>query len=84
MKYSVDRIENDKIIVQNLETLQMEEISKDKIPFSVRDGDILKLEKNTNQLDQAENSRKTKQTKTDFKQLKSVFYRFNIFGWSSK
>ena len=41
MKYSVDRIENDKIIVQNLETLQMEEISKDKIPFSVRDGVFL-------------------------------------------
>ena len=60
MKYSVDRIENDKIIVQNLETLQMEEISKDKIPFSVRDGDILKLENNTYQLDEAEKEKRKK------------------------
>lgn len=63
MKYSVDRIENDKIIVQNLETLQMEEISKDKIPFSVRDGDILKLENNTYQLDEAEKRKKRIQEK---------------------
>ena len=72
MKYSVDRIENDKIIVQNLETLQMEEISKDKIPFSVRDGDILKLENNTYQLDEAEQEKRKKRIQEKLNKLKQI------------
>lgn len=72
MKYSVDRIENDKNIVQNLETLQMEEISKDKIPFSVRDGDILKLENNTYQLDEAEKEKRKKRIQEKLNKLKQI------------
>ena len=68
MKYSVDRIENDKIIVQNLETLQME----DKIPFSVRDGDILKLENNTYQLDEAEKEKRKKRIQEKLNKLKQI------------
>lgn len=72
MKYSIDRIENDKIIVQNLETLQMEEISKDKIPLSVRDGDILKLENNTYQLDETEKEKRKKRIQEKLNKLKQI------------
>ena len=79
MKYSVDRIENDKIIVQNLETLQMEEISKDKIPLSVRDGDILKLENNTYQLDEAEKEKRKKRIQEKLNKLKQISNNWNLF-----
>lgn len=72
MKYSVDRVENDKIIVQNLETLQMEEILKDKIPFSVQDGDILKLENNTYQLDKDEKEKRKKRIQEKLNKLKQI------------
>ena len=79
MKYSVDRVENDKIIVQNLETLQMEEISKDKIPFSVQDGDILKLENNTYQLDKDEKEKRKKRIQEKLNKLKQISNNWNLF-----
>lgn len=41
MRYTVDRIENNVVILENRETLEMMEVPKDKIPFSVHDGSIL-------------------------------------------
>lgn len=72
MKYSVDRIENDKIIVQNLETLQMEEIAKEKIPFSIQEGDIIKLENNTYQLDEEEKEIRKKRIQEKLNKLKQI------------
>ena len=38
MKYSVDRIENKIVILQNLDTKEIKEV---KLPFIVKEGDIL-------------------------------------------
>jgi hypothetical protein len=46
MKYSVDRVENDKIILENLETKVIKVINKNDINFNVSDGDILLYENN--------------------------------------
>jgi hypothetical protein len=46
MKYSVDRVENDKIILENLETKVIKVINKNDISFNVSDGDILLYENN--------------------------------------
>lgn len=72
MKYSVDRIENDKIVVQNLETLQMEEIAKEKIPFSIQESDIIKLENNTYQLDKEEKEIRKKRIQEKLNKLKQI------------
>ena len=41
MNYSVDRIENDIIILQNLDTKEMKEINKKSLRYNVKEGDIL-------------------------------------------
>lgn len=46
MKYSVDRIEGNIIILQNLESKEMKEIDKDILDFEVNDGDIIIYENN--------------------------------------
>ena len=41
MKYSVDRIEGNIIILQNLDTKEIKEVLKKDIGIRVKDGDIL-------------------------------------------
>ena len=38
MKYSVDKIEKDIIVLENLDTLEHKEV---KLPFKVKEGDII-------------------------------------------
>lgn len=42
-KYSVDRIEEDIIVLENIENKEIIEISKSELNFEVVDGNILKL-----------------------------------------
>lgn len=42
-KYSVDRIEEDIIVLENIENKEIIEISKSELDFDVVDGNILKL-----------------------------------------
>ena len=42
-KYSVDRIEEDIIVLENVENKEIIEISKSELDFEVVDGNILKL-----------------------------------------
>ena len=41
MKYAVDRIEDNLVIMENLETKEIIEIEKDKLPEDIKDGTIL-------------------------------------------
>ena len=41
MKYSVDRIENNIVVLQDLNTKEIKEINKKNINFKVCEGDIL-------------------------------------------
>lgn len=42
-KYSVDRIEEDIIVLENIENKEIIEINKSELDFEVVDGNILKL-----------------------------------------
>lgn len=42
-KYSVDRIEEDTIVLENIENKEIIEINKSELDFKVVDGNILKL-----------------------------------------
>lgn len=42
-KYSVDRIEEDIIVLENIDNKEIIEISKSELDFEVVDGNILKL-----------------------------------------
>lgn len=42
-KYSVDRIEEDIVVLENIENKEIIEISKSELDFDVVDGNILKL-----------------------------------------
>lgn len=42
-KYSVDRIEEDTIVLENIENNEIIEINKSELDFEVVDGNILKL-----------------------------------------
>lgn len=58
-KYSVDRIEEDIIVLENIENKEIIEIHKCELDFEVVDGNILKLVDGKFELDQkAEVSRK--------------------------
>ena len=58
-KYSVDRIEEDIIVLENIDNKEIIEINKSELDFEVVDGNILKLVDGKFELDQkAEVSRK--------------------------
>ena len=42
-KYSVDRIEEDTIVLENIENKEIIEINKSELDFEIVDGNILKL-----------------------------------------
>ena len=44
MKYAVDRVEDNIIILQDLNTKEIKEINKKELTFEVNDGDILSYE----------------------------------------
>ena len=51
-KYSVDRIEEDIIVLENIENKEIIEINKSELDFEVIDGNILKLVDGKFELDQ--------------------------------
>ena len=42
-KYSVDRIEEDTIVLENIENKEIIEINKSELDFEIVDGNVLKL-----------------------------------------
>ena len=52
MKYSVDRIINNIVVLENLDTKELLEIDIEKLPKNIKDGTILKLENNQYLLDE--------------------------------
>ena len=41
MKFSIDRIENEVVVVENIETKEIKEIHKNLLPSSIHEGTIL-------------------------------------------
>lgn len=51
IKYAVDRVENNIILLENLDTKEIKNIDKNIINFNISDGDILIYENNKYYLD---------------------------------
>ena len=69
MKFAVDRIENDIVICENLETKEKVSLSKNILP-KVRDGSILIYEKGKYVLDANSENERRKSIRDRFNRLK--------------
>lgn len=58
MKYSVDRIEGDIVVLDNVETTEIIQVNKNDLGFEVREGNILILVNGKFTLDMAEEVRR--------------------------
>ena len=70
MKYVVDRIENNIIILENLKDKSILEISKDKINFLIKDGDVLYYDNNKFKLDLETKKKRIELIKEKFNKVK--------------
>ena len=70
MKYVVDRIENNIIILENLKDKSILEIPKDKINFLVKDGDVLYYDNNKFRLDLETKKKRIELIKEKFNKIK--------------
>ena len=70
MKYVVDRIENNIIILENLKDKSILEIPKDKINFLVKDGDVLYYDNNRFRLDLETKKKRIELIKEKFNKVK--------------
>ena len=70
MKYVVDRIENNIIILENLKDKSILEIPKDKINFLVKDGDVLYYDNNKFKLDLETKKKRIELIKEKFNKVK--------------
>ncbi len=70
MKYVVDRIENNIIILENLKDKSILEIPKDKINFLVKDGDVLYYDNNKFRLDLETKKKRIELIKEKFNKVK--------------
>lgn len=70
MKYVVDRIENNIIILENLKDKSILEIPKDKINFLVKDGDVLYYDNNNFKLDLETKKKRIELIKEKFNKVK--------------
>ena len=70
MKYSVDRIENGIVIVENLETKEKKEIDKKLLPSTIHEGAILILIDNQYKMDEEEEQKRLTSLKEKFNKLR--------------
>lgn len=70
MKYAVDRIEDDIIVLENLDNNKIENISKDVLP-NVKEGDIVILENGIYRVDTEEGKKRRETIKTKMDRLRS-------------
>lgn len=70
MKYSVDRIENDKVIIENLETKEKKEVDKALLPPTIHEGTILSLLGNQYKVDEEEEKNRFMRLKEKFNKLR--------------
>lgn len=70
MKYSIDRIENNIAIIENITTGEKKEIEISKLPDNIKEGNILIEEENNYYLDYEEEEKRRKNIKSRFENLK--------------
>lgn len=70
MKYSVDRIENNIIILENLDTKEIKEIKK--LSFKIKEGDILVYKDNKFIKDDKEKDNRLKLLEEKLKRVQNI------------
>ena len=68
-KYIVDRIEGDMVVLEDLSTKKIKNVSIDKLP-KVKEGDALKYENKEYTLDNETKSKREEDIKAKFERLK--------------
>ena len=69
MKYIVDMVERDVVVLEDLEGKRIE-ISRGEISFEIADGDVLKKEKDKFVLDKEETKKRRESISSRFSKLK--------------
>lgn len=72
MKYSVDKIENDIVVLEDLESKEKINVNKKSIPFIVNEKDILRFENNEYIKDDDLKDKRIKMLKEKMKNLRRV------------
>lgn len=70
MKYVIDRIEDNIVVCENLETKEMIELDKSLLPEKIKDGNILIFENNEYKLDLNEEELRRQRIRERFNCLK--------------
>lgn len=70
MKYVIDRIEDNIVVCENLETKEMIELDKSLLPEKIKDGNILFFENNEYKLDLNEEELRRQRIRERFNRLK--------------
>ena len=69
MKWAVDKIVNDIVVLENIKTLEKREVNITLLPSSIHDGSILSLENDCYVLDNDEELKRRKLIEDRFKRL---------------
>ena len=70
MKYSVDRIENDIAILENLDTREIIEVNINELPMNIHDGIILLYDGTNYTIDREENKSRIEMMREKMSRLK--------------
>lgn len=70
MKYTVDRIENDIVVLETFDTLEMVNVEKKLLPPNIHEGSILYYENNKYIIDKHEEEKRRKKIEEKFNHLK--------------
>ena len=71
MKYAVDRIEGDIVILENLETKEKKEVQKSELPNTIKESNIVIESNNTYSISQEEENERLKLIQEKFNKIKS-------------
>lgn len=70
MKYAVDEIIDNIVILENIETNEKIEVIKESIPFAIEEGNIINIQNNQYQLDKQEENKRRRELRDRLNQLK--------------
>lgn len=71
MKYAVDRIENEIVILENIENKEKIEVPINNLPSSIKEGSILIYSNNNYELDLEEEKKRRQNIAARFNRLKN-------------
>lgn len=70
MKYAVDRIEDNIVVLEDINTKEKQEVQKELLPSNIKDGTILIFENNEYKLDLNEEELRRKKIQERFNRLR--------------